>query len=704
MTAMTDKELLRQYADTGAEEAFAGLFAQHGDWIYSAARRMVRRSDWAEDVTQAVFLLLARRAGSIKPASLNSWLFNSTRYCSLSLLRSERRREKREKQAAIMIRQSSDVDKEALWVGIAPRLEDAVRRLNDEDRQAILLRFYQRKAMAEIGSTLGISDEAARKRVAKAIQRLRALLSARGVSAPAAAVAVILDQKTAQAAPQGLASACTSGTPAMAALHIIKGVDQMLFAFKIKLMAAVLLLAAIPSGVWLAAHAAIGGQVVEPNPPAVAAEMNPTTAPAAAAEASGDDVSLAPFLNSFTQIIFSVDLRKIDPNKLDAQERSVLLSVLSPGDVRREAVQRATADARNAPNHWFTTLKNAGVRQIDPVIAGPPDSDLAGFFVLPGGSSANLAMANMSALDNMFQSTGVDSPNGQARIYGGKRSVPVQTFITEMEAADSRPELLEGLSAGPDQAVRIVLLPRILDHTGGSGRILGLGNFSDPQWQTVKWCRLGLDMSPALALRATLECQDGASAAGMLAEKFAARAKAPPSDPLEARIAGLLGTVQPAADGSRVIIRFDEPMTETLLAVWYWRDLEGHGSLGNLAIARTTAPPDPNLPHFTADQLQPLIGAVGKTVIVEGTAWKTGPMEPRVNSLQFEGVGADGFFAAADQEHAPDGYEFFGSVDGSRLAHKKIRITGVVYLYKGRPMILLSDLKQMELVTGTGGN
>jgi RNA polymerase sigma factor (sigma-70 family) len=192
MTAMTDRELLQQYAETGSQEAFAELVSHHSDWIYSAALRLVRRRDYAEDVTQAVFLVLAQRAKKLDVSTLNGWLFKVTRYCASNILREENRREKRERRAAIMNSQIREVVAESTWDEIAPVLEQTVGRLRAADRKAVLLRFYQQKSLSEVGDALGISEEAARKRVAKALAKLWSLLSVHRVMLPAAGVAVTL--------------------------------------------------------------------------------------------------------------------------------------------------------------------------------------------------------------------------------------------------------------------------------------------------------------------------------------------------------------------------------------------------------------------------------------------------------------------------------------------------------------------------------
>jgi RNA polymerase sigma factor (sigma-70 family) len=534
---------------------------------------MVRRDDWAEDVAQAVFLLLARRAAKLKSAQLNAWLFNVTRYCSFNLLRSEKRREKWEKQAAIMKPESCEADPETAWQSIEPILEKTVHRLAAGDRDAVLLRFYQRKSMAEIGMAMGISEDAARKRVGKAIGRLRSMLTARGAVVPTVAVAAsVLTEHTTQAAPAGVVAGFASGQASAAASHIANGVNQMFIAFKLKAVAALILLVLIPSSVWLAFHAATAGQVAADAAPAAVAPP-PVAPPAAAAPVAqpadvlADDAELAPFYNSLTVLVASVDLNKIDLAALEARERAVLLEAFAADDVRRRDVEPATSAYRDKLSRTFSALKRAGVARAYPVVSG---AQTTGLFVFPIGPDTKIG-----ALNTELREPGVDSPDGHVRIYGAKQSAAL--VMRQMDTAESRPDLLEALSVDPNQAVRVVVVPRVLDHTGAFRTVFGLDGPFDQQWLTVKWCRAGLNTSPNLSATITIECNDADSAgaiAGLLTGKIAARKANPPSDPLEAKISLMLGDVKLTTSGSRVAFDLDQPLTEAILADWYWHDIQ----------------------------------------------------------------------------------------------------------------------------------
>jgi RNA polymerase sigma factor (sigma-70 family) len=271
MTGMTDVELLREYAETRSHRAFAELVSRHGDWIYSTAFRLVRRRDWAEDVTQAVFLVLAQRADKLKASALNAWLFKVTRYCALNILREENRRKERERQAAIMNSQTRESAAESTWEEIAPILEQTVGRLRAADRDAVLLRFYQQKSMLEVGDALGVSEDAARKRVAKAVGRLRSLMSANGVLLPEGVVLPLISERITQAAPAGLQASCLPGVATGPAIRVAQGVNQMLLAMKVRLVSlAIVALAVISTGVWIGLRASAAEPAGGGNAPVAA--------------------------------------------------------------------------------------------------------------------------------------------------------------------------------------------------------------------------------------------------------------------------------------------------------------------------------------------------------------------------------------------------------------------------------------------------
>lgn len=196
----TDAELLHEYVTTGAELAFGELVRRYSDLVYSAALRQVGDPEAARDVTQSVFVDLARKATSLKSDSLLAgWLFRSTRYAALNELRSRKRRQERERQAMQLLDSASDPAPD--WVRIAPLLDEAIADLSEKDRDAILLRFFRNESLAAVGQCFGVSEDTAQKRVSRALDKLRGLLVQRGVQATTSGLALTLLANSVQAAP-----------------------------------------------------------------------------------------------------------------------------------------------------------------------------------------------------------------------------------------------------------------------------------------------------------------------------------------------------------------------------------------------------------------------------------------------------------------------------------------------------------------------
>jgi RNA polymerase sigma factor (sigma-70 family) len=214
-----DAQLLRRYAEAGSESAFSELVSRHIDLVYSAALRQVAGdTHLAQDVAQTVFADLARKARIVsRHGVLTGWLYQATRFAAAKVVRTERRRATREKEALAMRELSADAN----WERLGPVLDEAMSRLGAKDRDAVLLRYFERKELRAVGDALGTSEEAARKRVSRALERLRRYLTARGVTLSAAALAAALTGSAVQAAPAGLAgtisSAVVAGVAAVAA-------------------------------------------------------------------------------------------------------------------------------------------------------------------------------------------------------------------------------------------------------------------------------------------------------------------------------------------------------------------------------------------------------------------------------------------------------------------------------------------------------
>ena len=206
MNDQTDSQLLRAYTDHRAEPAFAELVRRHVDFVYSTALRMVCDSHLAEDVTQGVFVALAKNAIQLTDrAVLSGWLHRTAQNIAAQTVRTDVRRRAREQEAAAM-NELLSAEPDAVWEHIAPHLDAALGELAEADRDALLLRYFERKSAREMAQTLGVSDEAAQKRVNRAVERLRKCFAERGVTVGASGLAVVISANAVQAAPAGLAA------------------------------------------------------------------------------------------------------------------------------------------------------------------------------------------------------------------------------------------------------------------------------------------------------------------------------------------------------------------------------------------------------------------------------------------------------------------------------------------------------------------
>jgi RNA polymerase sigma factor (sigma-70 family) len=204
---MTDWELIQRFAETRDEAAFEKIVERYGGLVFASARRQVG-PDAAEDVTQAVFLVLAKKAPALRrDVILSSWLFRTTGFAVAQFRRREARRARREAWAAMNSPDSTHPEVQDDSVQFWQRhLDDAIAALPEVDRQYILVRFFERRKFAELADRFGVSEDAAKKRVARAVDRLRSLLSARGVALSSATLATKLSENRVEAIPAGLAA------------------------------------------------------------------------------------------------------------------------------------------------------------------------------------------------------------------------------------------------------------------------------------------------------------------------------------------------------------------------------------------------------------------------------------------------------------------------------------------------------------------
>jgi RNA polymerase sigma factor (sigma-70 family) len=177
MQAMDDMTLLREYASRHSEAAFEALVARYVHLVHSAALRQLRDPHLAEEVTQAVFIILARKAGRISNlAILSGWLFKTTRFVALAQSRTAARRRQYELQSN-MQGEVPPNPPDPLWEQIAPLLDEALMQLGEKDRQAVLLRYFEDKSLAAVGNSLNTGEDAARMRINRALEKLHARFS-----------------------------------------------------------------------------------------------------------------------------------------------------------------------------------------------------------------------------------------------------------------------------------------------------------------------------------------------------------------------------------------------------------------------------------------------------------------------------------------------------------------------------------------------
>jgi RNA polymerase sigma factor (sigma-70 family) len=229
MTEPDDMQLLREYATGNSEAAFAALVQRHVNLVYSAALRHVGHPDQAQDVTQAVFVILARKSASLRRETvLTGWLYQTARLTAASFLRGEIRRQRREQESS-MQSTTDQPQSDAAWEQLAPLLDDAMGRLGQLDRNLLLLRFFEGKSAAEAAAALHLNEPAARRRCTRAIEKLRRFFFRRGVESTTATIAETISTHSVQIAPALLAKTVTAlalakgATASASTLTLIKG-------------------------------------------------------------------------------------------------------------------------------------------------------------------------------------------------------------------------------------------------------------------------------------------------------------------------------------------------------------------------------------------------------------------------------------------------------------------------------------------------
>jgi RNA polymerase sigma factor (sigma-70 family) len=242
-----DNDLLAQYATNGSEEAFTALVNRHVNFVYSTALRRLGNPHQAEEITQVVFLVLAKKAGSLSSKTiLTGWLYLTVRLTAANYLRMEARRLRREQEAYMQaIANESEPD---VWTKIAPHLDIAMEHLGSKERNAVLLRFFEGKSFAEVGVSLRASEDAAQKRVERALGNLRRFFARRGITLSGELLPTLLSTHSVQAAPLGLAKSISMIT--VAKTTSVGGSSLFLMKSTLKLMTWAKAKTAAITGLW----------------------------------------------------------------------------------------------------------------------------------------------------------------------------------------------------------------------------------------------------------------------------------------------------------------------------------------------------------------------------------------------------------------------------------------------------------------------
>ena len=225
-----DMELVRDYARRGSEEAFASLVSRHVNLVYSVALHQLRDPHLAEEVTQAAFIILARKAGSLGSKTiLSAWLCRTAQYAAADALRSQRRRQNREQEAYVQSTLNQTGREPDPWPDIAPLLNVAMAGLGEKHHNAVVLRYFEGKDWKQVGAELGIDERTAQTRARRAVEKLRRFFVKRGIIVASTAIVGAISANAVQAAPAALSKTATavalakSATASTSTLIIIKG-------------------------------------------------------------------------------------------------------------------------------------------------------------------------------------------------------------------------------------------------------------------------------------------------------------------------------------------------------------------------------------------------------------------------------------------------------------------------------------------------
>ena len=295
MSGISDMELVRKFASRGSEEAFAELVHRHVNLVHSVALRLTGNGEDAKDVTQSVFLVLAKKAPGLREGTvLTGWLYETTWFMAARWLRTQARRRAHEREASMeSALNTNESESQNIWRQLAPHLEAGMSRLRERERVLLALRFFDNKSGAEAAALMGIGEAAAHKQTARALDKLRAFFGRRGIVVSASAILAAVSANSVQAAPAGLgkgiiaATLVKGGVAGGSTASLVKGAIQIMAWTKAKtaLVTGIVLLVILGGGttitvvraysarVSLIAHAYTRGHLNQPKYREVIAEL-----------------------------------------------------------------------------------------------------------------------------------------------------------------------------------------------------------------------------------------------------------------------------------------------------------------------------------------------------------------------------------------------------------------------------------------------
>jgi RNA polymerase sigma factor (sigma-70 family) len=338
---MDDWQLLRNYAAQHSEEAFRSLVERYSGMVYHAALRQTGNPDSAEEAAQAVFIALAQKADRIpRQATLYGWLFRATRFAVLNQARQSANRQRREQEALAMQPTIEPNETDSIWERLTPHLNDALDSLSAADRELLMIRYFGNKSHKEAAEALGLSEETARKRLSRAMERLRETLAKRGVAVSSLALAAAFAANGAKAAPVEAASTWAEVAMAKAAAGAAAGSAGGILAFVTSAKVGGLLAALVLGGATFAIVKSIsrGSLVAAPVATNLAIAQGATdangsvTEPAAPPEPAGDAAAPAAALDKVKAALH-------DPNPTTVYPNAVMQEAIAGlGDKKKAAL------------------------------------------------------------------------------------------------------------------------------------------------------------------------------------------------------------------------------------------------------------------------------------------------------------------------------------------------------------------------------